>query len=449
MNRFKILVARFLQLCFEPGFPRRLLLAELGIGALVLWRGIELAKDSKGYLDGASYREPLYPLLLDTLELVLGGHALTGALVVQLLLGLIAVGTIIMYLKRGWGLPEWLAWVGVGLLLVLPYLVAPAVASRVLSLGIAYPLFLLVMRNLLAAFAEERLDRFAAAAAWAAALILSRLQFLFLVPVLALASLLWLSDRASRKRAVAALTVVAAIAAGTGLAERAYRLVRHGRFAGAPFVGIQLVAGGLYVAPSSLADELPAETRDLFLALHDAAMQRNLLAAANPSPGGISSYAWHYRQNYNEIVWHVVMPELRRRAGGAASDDDWFAVEDQLLPLALSLIRAEPIGFARLYLSNFLSGLGYSYTILLVIIAPTLLIRGLFKRNGVELAIGLVVVTHLANCALVALVEPLKLRYSFYASGLVLLLLIARVLGAARAPLTTGSPRSGPPGTTP
>ncbi len=405
-----------------PGFRRLLLTAELVFGLALLRRGIELAKDSSGYLEGAVFRAPLYPLILEALELVFGRHALTATLVGQITFGLVAVAALVLYLRRAIELPDWLAWLAAALLLV-PYAGPLAVANRVLSEALAYPLFLLAVRSLLGAILEDRWGRFAAATGWAAALVLTRQQFLFLWPLLTLCALLWLLERSVRRRGLAALALVVTVASGVELADRGYRLVRHGRFARAPFAGLQLLAGALYVSPGALAERLPAAQRDLFVALHAEGRERRLLAEANPSPGGVASYAWHFRQGYNEIVWRLIVPAMRERIGG----DDWFAVEAELLPLARALIRAEPLAFLRLYVANLLSALGVWYAMLLGVITPLTLARGLAHRSAPDLAAGLLALSHLANCALVALVEPLKMRYSFYTDGLLLVLLVLLV----------------------
>ncbi len=194
----------------------RLPIALGGVGLLLISRGAELTRDSASYLDAAVYRTPLYPLFLDLLQAIAAGKALIAAVVLQAALGLSAISILVRYLRRALGLPTWVTWLTAALLL-LPYVGPLAVANRIQSEALAYPLFLLAMRYLLAAIVEDRAAPLLAAAGLAGAAVLARPQLLFLYPVVALVALGWSLRRRSRRRGLGVLGALALVMAVAGV----------------------------------------------------------------------------------------------------------------------------------------------------------------------------------------------------------------------------------------
>ena len=428
-----------------------------------LWsQGPNRAIDSAGYWKMEPIRSPGYSLFVQPFLRSGPLHQSWALLAVQLGLGAAAILLLCAYLKRRFDLPFWFAWL-VSLPLAFPYVEA-GFGNQILSEGLAYPLFLLVVRFLFQAALERSVLALGLASALTVPLVLARGQFLFLYPVLGLVCAWMFVVLASRRAAVVkvGLLLVCCIV-GANLLERTYHAALHGRFVSTPFSGIQLAALPFYVATARNASLFDEGKEKQFFESSFAKLTRAGLTSdsfmAQKTEGALKSKNWrrvgrprrpppamrrndpeqlhglrgfrlnfnHYASNYNRIVHDT----LRRR-----SEIDGLIERDQVATsTALTLIRANPRLYSKFYLMNLLIGLGggrFAPLLLSAVALAALTARA--RRNAPATLVLVAGLVWMANAALVALAEPTTLsRYMVYGDVLMSVSIAIAVFWGLRA----------------
>ena len=203
---------------------RRKSLWVLGISLLfyLIWFAtdkITITPDAEGYMQGISSREPLYPSLLFLFRGIFGeGRYLRTVVLFQSVLAAAACWRLTMALTDKFNLK----WFSVSVLLGVQFavvLLCRFAAERkstycvsIESEGIAIPLYLLFVTELLLFFWYAEYRNMILAGVWAVCLICTRKQMFMAVPILVICYLgLWLKKIISRKKGVIALSSVAVI----------------------------------------------------------------------------------------------------------------------------------------------------------------------------------------------------------------------------------------------
>ncbi len=406
----------------------------VGLGVFILvaavWIGPVLVRDSASYLEATAYRAALYPTFLAILGAVFGPLQLHSAVAFQTAFGLLALARLLQRLGRQ-GLRPWPLGVAAALL-AFPYLWPLAIGSSISSEGLAYPLFLLAVSELLAAAEMPGRGAPLRFALWSVLGVLARPQMLFLAPAgWVVLGWQWLRRREAWRGTIwLVLTVALTVGLGTGwLIEKGYHRWRHGEFELAAFTDLHLMASAIYVSSEDDVHAFPARQGQLLSAVRQRAAKGHLLLADNPSPTGVSSFAVHYAQVYNKLVWRTLVPQLRETlaAGGDLEAEHYFEAARLLRPVATGLIEKHLATWARLVGSEFLQGLGVPYALLLLMVVPLAAMRS--DRSPLATLLLAAAALHLANLALVALIQVVRLRYSFYTDMLYLASLVAFLAG--------------------
>ena len=385
----------------------------LAVVALALSRGWALGVDSPGYIDGKVFRTPVYPLLLELARALFGPDAgLTAVFLLQTLFGCGVAALFVRRLARRFALPTWLE-ILVLLAFLEPFYGYLRLGNRILTEPIAYGLLLLVVDRLLA-WLESRSGRDGLLiCVLTAVAILHRPQFLFLLPAEGLTLLAVTVPRREWRRLAAGLAALAATLATVSLADQGVRWLRHGRFTSVPFTGTQLSVAALYLARPEDAELFEAELRDHFVALQGAVAASGLSAPAAAPDRGARALLRGYERVYNPLLWHTVLPLLCERTSGSGCDsaDDYLASEAILIELSPPLLARHAGDWAALVGVGLVRHPGLWY---LIAAALVLTAGGRRLSAPVRRALTLVATLAAANLGLVALVEPVLKRYSFY-----------------------------------
>lgn len=483
------------------------LLALLHGGLLfhVVAKGPMRAIDSLSYWEMEPIRTPLYPLLLQPFLRAGPLHESFALMGVQLALGGGAILVLCLYLRRRFELPAWFTGL-LSLLLCAPYVTAE-LGNQVLSEGLAYPLFLLFVRWFLPALLDGAPVSFGVASLLTIPLVLTRGQFLFLYPLLALALAVLLLERPARRSALARAGVVLGIAVvAAGLLERSYHRVVHERFAPTPYTGIHLLALPLYVATAEDAERFDGDEHAFFEECFTRLTRKNLTADSfvdglvsphenvssigkrtrtarnlvargrnqdqkdavvgrprqppavkrRGDPQQVHSFRGfrmtfqNFTRNFETIVHETIKPQALGRGAEGPEIDRWIDADRLTTSVALELMRANPLLYAKYYGMNVLEGLGRRQhaPLFLALLALAVLARG---RNAPAMRFLLVAgLVALANVLLVALVQPTHvLRYTLYGDVLTSVAVAVAVFVAARGASAVGEPDSPDPQSSP
>lgn len=372
------------------------------------WLGPLQEADTPSYRQHDIIRSPLYPAWLSA------GMGADGVLVfLQLALGFGAAAALTRGIRRLLRAGPWGGQVIFAILLA-PYYGPSLFGNRMLSEALAYPIFLVAMRALLLGLAESSTQRLLSFFAWSALAILTRRQFLFLVP-LAAALLLYVfvyARAAFRKRALVVGTL--AMLAVPEVGDRTYHYVLHDRFIAPPLTGIQLAIGPLMIAKYH-GDTLFGGTR--------AELERRGLTLSGPA----GEYALRYALHYNAAKGILF---TQAREVGLTT---WPEIDRATTEGALSAIREHPREWLTLVLQNMIQGTG-GYVIFgsfLLTLAAALVAhhRTRHRLALLYLAVGF---TALCNISLVAVVEPVLRRYTAYTDTILAAVVVTIVMRAMR-----------------
>ena len=416
----------------------------------VATRGHLIAGDSFTYIDAAVFRTPLYPLFLDLVELAAPDHSLAVAAILQLAFGLLAADALVRLLRRLTPMSDLTAIVFL-LLFLYPYLGRLEVGTAIHSEGLAYPLYLLSTRFLLAALAHRSGRSFAFYLALCVAAVLTRPQFLFMLALTVPVLVYWLHRERSYRATFGLALLVVAAALLALLLDRTYHLWRHGSFVQIPFTGLQLMASALYLSDPADQDLLGDEQRALLAELQKRASGAGLTLRHNTSPGGLTAFSWHFRASYNDLAWRTIYPAMRERFDWKEelTPQDFIRMDHVLSSLALKVLPRHKKQWVKLYLSNIAASLGLTHSLLLLVALVASTIHTLRTRERVTLLFAAGSLAHLSNCAYTAAVMPLIARYTFYTELVFLVLattVVLKLLGLGRGQLRQeGADRLGRP----
>lgn len=404
----------------------------VGVFAYLASLGPMTAPDTASYTGLATYRSPLYPLILRINTFFFGAENYGVLYLLQILFGLSGVHFLIKTLK---GLFQFEGWVTLPLLLVfgIPLYGMVYFGNRILTEAICYPLFLMAFGTLLTGLLRQKTTSLLWFLLWTACLVLTRRQFLFLYPVFfaALGYIVLLAPR-SYKKLLLTFAFLGTFMF-TELTERGAQYLKDGHFTTIPFTGIQLVVAPLYLSNQedvALFKDDPLKAaifRDVWeLMSEEKACQRSI------NQDDVSSsifYYYHYNHNYNKIHWPLLHKALAKNNVTDVYDHDRITTE-----MALTLIKSNPVSFAKFYLVGIALSLGgYLFTALVALILISSFFLSLLYRNKYAVSLFFITLMTFGNYMLVCLVEPALVRYTLYTDTILVSLFFIGLCEAMRS----------------
>lgn len=371
-----------------------------------------LAVDSHSYLSHHILRTPGYPLFLDLMRLGGGAYFLKLAQVVQVLLGMLmahvlsrALWSVVRGERRRGALPQAVLF----LLLCIPLFRCGEV---IITETLSYAAFLLLCTTLLRVFVAPARASLAPSAAAIFLLLLLRPQFLFALPLLGLVGVWLLARQPSLRTCLHVLVLLLGIG-GAALCQASYTAVHHGVFARVPATGLQLLTVLLYLAEPHDSAGTRAEADDgrFLRSLQDRLAERHLSSQARPPelPPSV-----HFNQVYNAICYGTIVAEYQDLRGVAElSPADWIALDRLTMGLSLRLLRGNAARLGRHILKEIQEAGGY-LPLFMILLSGLGFVAYVRTGGPAGLFLGAVGLLGLSNYLLVALVEPLGVRYLLY-----------------------------------
>ena len=422
------------------------LLALSAVHASLLWRAITVGTmetiDSPSYLHASPHRPPLYPLLLDIVELLPGDLHQTLHLV-QLALGGAAIFLLMRSLHRRFDL-DILVTLAISLFLAMPYYRWQWLGNFVMSEGLAYPLFLICMYQLLESFSGASLRRLGWFFVAAIVLFLTRKQFLFVFPIGFFAALYFALQSRSWRVLFAASGMTLVALGVAGLVSGAVSTMQDRQL---PLTGIQLLPLPLYMLDGQLPKSLTREEEKFvsaaWSALDEADMTRAAFERSKILHGNL---ARHYASNFSTSVQKVILPLASQQLLGRIYDrEDWrdlegFFTEEEarivdsfLLGIWKKLVLAKPAQAASMYFDNVITHIGGSMLLLFYVgIAVSAAFFAFTSHSWIAALLTAVLLLHFGNFLFTGLFEPMYPRYAFYTENLLFLVLVSTIIWLQR-----------------
>ena len=396
---------------------------------IIFQRGVIFSPDSNGYLVPTIIRSPIYPLFINICRLIAGTHYLTLLILSQIAIGLASITVFCSFLFKQFNLNKWIV-LSLSFILFSPYLFGMQIGNIIGTEPLAYPLYLITFKYILEAFNTGKFKKFALAFCWATVLILTRSQFLFLYPLILIIILYFLVFTGMNKKSLLKISIVFSVfIIGCISLEMTYHKLTNDKFIRTPFLGIQLVTNALYVSESK--DSVlfkPGTEKEIFIKIIKEAERKKLTLSTFANNAGFS-YIHHYDTAYNELCWRTMFPILQSNIKHNDITDLYIQADKLTLSISKQLIYHNWREFLSLYAKNIYNGLGGFLGFTWSISTFFCLMFTLFLGNRSNELMFLIIISicNVFNYMLVALVEPIMLRYSFY-TEIILIVFITSIL---------------------
>jgi len=397
---------------------------------LVAWCLVEpprLQPDSMSYLAHSPERPFAYPLMLDLFKAVSSGTPGRPLGVVQILFGLFCAWRLVRALQARFRFGDWARLT----LFVVVSVPQCQWALNVMPESLAYSVFLWLIACVVDAVATRSPAAIVSSGALAALAVHLRPQYLFVYPPLGLVLLILLGwSRLDRRVSMAVLSACLAVA-GVHIGQRVYNKVVHHSSSAASMTGIQLLTVQVYLMhPDDVQDVPDPGDRSYLEAILKSAEGK--AAVAREACATSDTFA----NAYNAICWGAVVPafgiaptlEARAVAG------PWIDLDRVSTRIALALAQAHPVR----YLAHITTAIYQSERYMAALIFLEVLVGvvlALHTRRVEWLIVALIGLFAGSNLVLIAMVEPLVLRYTFPTDTVALVVAVALWLAPQGASL--------------
>jgi len=396
------------------------------IAAVLVQKPVVLPADTYEYLAHDPTRPPLYPLFLDLTRLIFRSHWARPTVLLQTAFAGVAAWYLARALEKRLGLGRWA---------LLPYIV---LLIPILELGvylgsdaIAYGLLLLCVGTIVDLIYEPRTAPLLRPFWLATVAVLTRNQYLFVVPVLLLGliCILFVARAGSRLRAVAS---VAAILLLPSLIGRTYNLAVNHRFTTISNLGIQLLTMTSYVMSREDLASLDQESERRFMTtIFERAQERHLLLSSKEqgTPTSLHLYSKYIGIEYGGIAStfaeqftpHVFSPTQGMQS---LSIDELKQMDRFTTSIAIHSLKPVWKRYLMLVAKNF-----YQHWNLFGLFCFTVLgltaITAFFRRDQMSILLIVVGLLAITNSLVVSMLEAICTRYLTITDALLFAALLA------------------------
>jgi len=321
------------------------------------------------------------------------------------------------------------------MILLAPFYGANGIANKIMAESLTYSVFMITITFFVRSFFEltnKNIIMFVMAAVLTA---LTRPQFLFIYPAIIIfyfyifksvknfRQLMWLS--------VALIVFIT----GSSVFQKGYNYYKHGYFSGIPFTGVQLITPALYLSDSSetalFADDKKAAE---YLEAAYARIEAEKLSSKFNAPPSFLEFAAHYGVVYNEISWRTAY-DIYREKYAADKEKKELSVPEIIefdkfsTGIAVKILKNHYVQYIKLYMANILKGIGgyfYAGFLLFILYASFTLYRDCGEAAG--MAVFFITLLNFFNYALISVVEPVMMRYTFYTDTIQFAALVSLIL---------------------
>lgn len=381
---------------------------------LALRKPVELLNDSEGYLEMSLIRSPAYPIFIKSIQKIFGNYFLTATACIQFVLLAIAIFFLVNTFRKIYKLnPFW--YFLLALLLISPALYQVNVTSRILSEGLAYPLYLVVFSLFIKGFCETKTKPLLVSLPFLLILLLTRGQFIYMAAVgfLLVLYILWKQKGIIRKSWILGLFIVLPILAN--LTDKTYHYVVHQHFVATPWTGIHLITPAFFVANESDVSIFSTEEEKTFFSkIYSDLEEKELTLSSIKEKNGHPTF--FYIQNFSKIANGTVFDEGRYLIGSPVEDAETFVKLDKLTTkMAPPLVLKNFKKWLRLYYENFVFGLNgarYAMLYLLFLVITFFVVFKNPSREAKFILMGSLIT--LSHIAIIAIGMHTIKRFTFY-----------------------------------
>lgn len=385
------------------------------VGVLVLNRGAIYFPDSYTFLDMAFNHSPFYCSFLKVITSIFGNYFEIPLVITQYLIIAFGINFFVKTLKHVFNIHAF------GVILIQLICLAPCIylhnlGSAILSEALTYPIFLLIFAFSLKLFVEENLRYLYKICVLLFILILTRGQFLALIPVLILIVGYVIYKTKSLKKHYYFIILLAFIPIITSISERVYNKVVFGHFVNNAMNYVHIIASPFYIAnESDISLFTDKEERVYFSMIYKSLKEAKLNRNQNLSLDK-DDYLF-FQHNFPEIcnrrIYDLGLNSYE--AKGLNFIEQNIALNTLCSKMVFPLIKQNFNVWIKLFVKNLKNSFGSSKQMLFFLVLLLYGLINLIKSNkNVYKFLVLTILFMFANNILIALVIHSIKRYIFY-----------------------------------
>lgn len=385
------------------------------VGVLVLNRGAIYFPDSYTFLDMAFNHSPFYCSFLKVITSVFGDYFEIPLVIIQYLIIVFGIDFFVKTLKKVFNIHAF------GVIITQLICLAPCIylhnlGSAILSEALTYPIFLLIFAFSLKLFVEENLRYLYKICVLLSILILTRGQFLALIPALILIVGYVIYKTKSFKKHYYFIVLLAIIPIITTISERVYNKVIFGHFVNNAMNYVHIIASPFYIANETDVSLFTEEDESVYFnmiykSLKDAELTRNQNLSLDKD-----DYLF-FQHNFPEIcnrrIYDLGLNSYE--AKGLNFIEQNIALNALCSRMVFPLIKQNFKVWIKLFIKNLKNSFGSSKQILFYLVLLLYGLINLIKSNkNIYKFLVLTILFMFANNMLIALVIHSIKRYIFY-----------------------------------
>lgn len=385
------------------------------VGVLVLNRGAIYFPDSYTFLDMAFNHSPFYCSFLKVITSVFGDYFEIPLVIIQYLIIVFGIDFFVKTLKKVFNIHAF------GVIITQLICLAPCIylhnlGSAILSEALTYPIFLLIFAFSLKLFVEENLRYLYKICVLLSILILTRGQFLALIPALILIVGYVIYKTKSFKKHYYFIVLLAIIPIITTISERVYNKVIFGHFVNNAMNYVHIIASPFYIANETDVSLFTEEDESVYFnmiykSLKDAELTRNQNLSLDKD-----DYLF-FQHNFPEIcnrrIYDLGLNSYE--AKGLNFIEQNIALNALCSRMVFPLIKQNFKVWIKLFIKNLKNSFGSSKQILFYLVLLLYGLINLIKSNkNIYKFLVLTILFMFANNTLIALVIHSIKRYIFY-----------------------------------
>lgn len=385
------------------------------IGVLVIKKSPIYLPDSYTFVDMAFNHSPAYCTFLKIFTSIFGDYFELPVVIAQYIIIVFGVNFFIKTLKKTFHLHK------VGLIFIQLICLAPCVyvhdlGSAILSEALTYPIFLVIFSLTLKMFVEDNLKYVYKISMLLFVLILTRGQFLALIPALILIVAYIIFKKKSFAKQFYFLAILIVIPLLTSVSERVYNKIVFGHFVNNAMNYVHVIASPFYIANESdiilfTDDDEKTYFNLIYSSLKEAELTRN--QNLNSKLDDYLFYQYNFPEICNRRVYDLGLAYYE--AKGLNFIEQNIALNTLCSKMVGPLIKQNFKIWFKVFLKNLTNSFGSSKQMLFFLILLFYGVFNLIKTNkNIYKFIVIATLFMFANNTLIALVIHSIKRYIFY-----------------------------------
>jgi len=392
----------------------------------VFLKGAIYFPDSHGFLSMDFHRSIGYKSILKILTSVFGNSFYIPLLLLQLGLLIYASHYLVTTVSKHFKL-HYIWSLILRLLIIAPAFYLHNVVNTILSEGITYPMFLVFVALIFKGFVQSSYRHYCYAFLLLLALLLTRGQFIAMVPMLLVLFVLEGFQTTFNKQRWLLIAAVILLPFVSGLIGKTYNKMVYGHFETPPFNNVSLISSAFFVADKDDENLFSSPTeKEFFSQVYNSLDTLSLTKEAIKKSEEPMYSVFH--NNYSKVC-NLSVHETGKtyfKEQGLDANRQLIAVNDLAGTMVMPLIKNNFKDWLKLYIDNLKNAFGSAKNLLLFLILLITSLVYILKKHQSDVAkfIFATVLMVFANTTIVPLAAHSIKRYLFYTDWILFAILI-------------------------